>query len=193
MWTISKWTKTADELARLLEHWDGAKAEVWEYSATHSQLLIRFFREGNPMASMYLLCKDCRESHFFSYWLNMQVRVQLTSDGGNHSHIVSDGNRLRVECGGVFATESDKLISERPVNLSLSASNSVKEIFARLVPGNYQLRVVYDRNNNGKQETGDVIRRLQPENVFVSGKVIKILADWESEEDIRVPSEDKNE
>jgi hypothetical protein len=107
MWP-KHWTKTADQLAKLLVHWDGAKAQVWEYSTSHGQLLIRFFREGgNPLHSLYLLCNDCRTVHFHSYWLNMQVRIELRSET---DHLVTDGDRLRVECGAVSGAETDTLL-----------------------------------------------------------------------------------
>ena len=113
----SSWTKSADDLAKLIERWDGAKGEVWEYSALHGQLLIRFFREGsNSQQSLFLLCKDCRMVHFQAYWLNMQVRLDLKSDAGNSGnsgHVVSDGERLRVHCGAVLGLQCDRLISLR--------------------------------------------------------------------------------
>ena len=110
MWP-SKWTKSADELIKLLEHWDGAKGEVWEYSAIQRQLLIRFFRERpNSHSSMFLLCKECRTVHFHTYWLDMQVRVNFKTDSQPRSYVVSDGDRFRIECGEVFAAESDVLI-----------------------------------------------------------------------------------
>ena len=113
MWT-SKWTKNSDEMAKLLGHWRGARAEVWEYSHGHAQLLIRFFREGPHTArSMYLLCRDCRSVHFYSSWPDMDVRIDWTSGSAGSSHVVSDGTRLRVECGAVFAIESDTFISIR--------------------------------------------------------------------------------
>jgi hypothetical protein len=107
-----KWTKTSDEMAKLLGHWRGARAEIWEFSHAHCQLLIRFFREGtNPLHSMYLLCKDCRNVTFHNSWPEMEVRVDWTS--GPETHTVSDGGRLRVNCGAVFAIESDTFISLR--------------------------------------------------------------------------------
>ena len=110
MWT-SRWTKSSDELARLLAHWRGARAEVWEYSCGHGQLVIRIFREGpNPMHSLYLLCKDCRSVQFHSSWPEMDVRVDWKSGDDTPRHTVSDGNRLRVDCGGLFAVESDTFI-----------------------------------------------------------------------------------
>jgi len=110
MWP-SKWTKTAEELIKLLEHWDGAKGEVWEYSANQRQMLIRFFRErSNSHQSMFLLCKECRTVHFQTYWLDMQIQVGLKSDSQPRSYTVSDGDRLRIECAEVMAAESDVLI-----------------------------------------------------------------------------------
>jgi hypothetical protein len=113
MWA-SKWTKNSDEMAKLLGHWRGARAEAWEYSHGHGQLLIRFFREG-PHAgrSMYLLCRDCRSVHFHNSWPDMDVRVDWTSGSDVSSHTVSDGTRLRVECGAVLALESDTFICLR--------------------------------------------------------------------------------
>ena len=112
MWT-SKWTKNSDEMAKLLGHWRGARAEVWEYTHGHTQLLIRFFREGpHAVRSMYLLCRDCRLVHFYNSWPDMEVRVDWTGSEGS-SHTVCDGARLRVECGAVFAIESDTFISLR--------------------------------------------------------------------------------
>ena len=59
------------------------------------------------MRSLYLLCKDCRTVHFQAYWLDMQVRVDLKSETG---HLVSDRDRLRVECGALSAAETDKVV-----------------------------------------------------------------------------------
>jgi hypothetical protein len=101
-------------MAKLLGHWRGARAELWEYSHSHGQLLIRFFRESpNSVHSMYLLCKDCRTVHFHNSWPDMEVRVDWTSSAEGSAHTVSDGSRLRVECGAVFAVESDTFISLR--------------------------------------------------------------------------------
>jgi hypothetical protein len=110
MWP-SKWTKTAEELVKLLEHWDGAKGEVWEYSANQRQMLIRFFRERpNSHQSLFLLCRECRTVHFQTYWLDMQVKVSLKTDGQPRFYTVTDGDRLRIECAEVLAAESDMLI-----------------------------------------------------------------------------------
>lgn len=113
MWT-SKWTKNSDEMAKLMGHWRGSRAEVWEYSHGHSQLLIRFYREGpHGLRSMYLLCRDCRSAHFLHSWPDMEVRVDWTVGGAGSAHTVFDGARLRVECGAVLAIESDTFISLR--------------------------------------------------------------------------------
>jgi hypothetical protein len=43
----------------------------------------------------------------------MDVRIDWTSGEDGSSHTVSDGTRLRVECGAVLAIESDTFISLR--------------------------------------------------------------------------------
>ena len=101
-------------MAKLLAHWRGARAEIWEYSHIHGQLLIRFFRDAtSPLHSMYLLCKDCRAVHFHNSWPDMDVRVDWTSGAEYSTHTVSDGTRMHVDCGAVFAIESATFISLR--------------------------------------------------------------------------------
>jgi hypothetical protein len=59
-------------------------------------------------------------------------------------------------------------------------------VFEGLAPGNYRLKLVYDDNANGRWDTGDVVKRLQPEKVFIEAKQFKLLADWEVEEEVTV-------
>ncbi len=59
--------------------------------------------------------------------------------------------------------------------------------FRQFPGGKYTLRVVYDANNNGKWDTGDVHNRQQPERIWYIGKTFIIRANWEQEETIEVP------
>jgi len=55
-------------------------------------------------------------------------------------------------------------------------------IFEYLRPGDYYIRLFIDENNNGKWDTGDVITRRQPEEVFYYPKKFTLKANWEFEE-----------
>jgi uncharacterized protein (DUF2141 family) len=75
--------------------------------------------------------------------------------------------------------EKDNLAREVKVKLSLSSSNAVDVDFTELQPASYKVRVVFDENGNGKWDTGDVIRKRQPEEVKSLAKQIKVTGDWE--------------
>jgi hypothetical protein len=54
-------------------------------------------------------------------------------------------------------------------------------------PGDYQLRILYDRNKNGKWDTGEFFgKRIQPEivRIVTSRPKITIKPDWQNEFDI---------
>lgn len=54
-------------------------------------------------------------------------------------------------------------------------------LFDYLVPGKYKFRIIYDRNNNKKWDTGNFKNRIQPEKVKYSDKLFDIRSNWEQE------------
>ena len=55
--------------------------------------------------------------------------------------------------------------------------------------GKYYVRVIYDDNKNGKWDSGNVKKRIQPENVWIYLKEITLRSNWEAEEPIDIPKE----
>ena len=55
--------------------------------------------------------------------------------------------------------------------------------------GKYYVRVIYDDNKNGKWDSGNVKKRIQPENIWVYQKQITLRSNWESEEPINIPKQ----
>ncbi|WP_025742471.1 Ig-like domain-containing protein [Aquimarina pacifica] len=55
-------------------------------------------------------------------------------------------------------------------------------IFDHLNPGDYNLRVIFDTNKNGKWDTGNFLKRLQPEKISYYPKVISVRANWDLKE-----------
>ncbi len=80
--------------------------------------------------------------------------------------------------------DQEQIIREQFVTFSLSASNAVTIDFTNVTPGTYKIKIVFDVNENKKWDTGDLNLKIQPEHVFIHPKPIKILADWEIEEEI---------
>ncbi|MBI2720997.1 MAG: Ig-like domain-containing protein [Bacteroidetes bacterium] len=82
--------------------------------------------------------------------------------------------------------DKEKVVSEKFLHLSLSSSNAATVDFIDITPGIYTIKVVYDDNENNKWDAGNYLKNKQSEKVFISSKQIKILSDWEMEEEILV-------
>jgi hypothetical protein len=48
-------------------------------------------------------------------------------------------------------------------------------------PGDFEVKILFDTNNNGKWDTGDYWKKLQPEKVVARKKPISIRANWDNE------------
>lgn len=53
--------------------------------------------------------------------------------------------------------------------------------FSYLKAGNYSLKAIYDRNNNGKWDTGEYEKKIQPEKVKFYDKELKVRSNWDLE------------
>lgn len=80
-------------------------------------------------------------------------------------------------------SNDNKLVQQAYTELSLSGSNTTKYSFTNLIPGQYKVRVIYDDNENKEWDTGNYLMTKQPENTFIFEKSIKVIPDWEIEEE----------
>ncbi|WP_183561665.1 Ig-like domain-containing protein [Mucilaginibacter sp. SP1R1] len=62
-------------------------------------------------------------------------------------------------------------------------------VYKNYLTGKYMFRVIYDENKNGKWDSGNVHQKRQPENTWLSDKLITLRPNWEAEEAITVPKE----
>jgi hypothetical protein len=54
-------------------------------------------------------------------------------------------------------------------------------------PGDYELRILFDENNNGFWNPGSYEKKLQPEKVYLIPQTLNVKANWENERDIEFP------
>jgi len=73
-----------------------------------------------------------------------------------------------------------QLVSERgEVRKELYGTENVSTFnFENITPGNYNVRVIYDENENRKWDTGNFLRREQPEDVVYFPNLLDIRANW---------------
>ncbi|MAU17696.1 MAG: hypothetical protein CMH46_19390 [Muricauda sp.] len=96
----------------------------------------------------------------------------------------ADYGNLRMVLGGdVTYPVIVQLTNEKgEVQREIIASESQIFEFNNLDPGNYVARVILDKNGNGKLDTGNYLKKIQPEKVSYYPGVIEIRANWEKEE-----------
>ncbi|MEM8927497.1 MAG: Ig-like domain-containing protein [Bacteroidota bacterium] len=54
--------------------------------------------------------------------------------------------------------------------------------FKYLDPGKYGIRVIFDENGNGKWDTGNYLKKIQPERISYFPDIIEVRANWEMEQ-----------
>jgi len=75
--------------------------------------------------------------------------------------------------------QNDNVIKSFP----LSAVELSQSIFP---PGEYEIRILYDENNNGKWDPGSYSKKIQPEKVIALPKKISVRESWDNENDINL-------
>lgn len=55
-----------------------------------------------------------------------------------------------------------------------------------VTPGEYEIRMLYDDNNNGKWDPGNYAEKIQPEKVITLKDKLAIKANWDNERDIKL-------
>lgn len=98
------------------------------------------------------------------------------------------------EYGNVVLRFSNLDLVKKPV-LQLVQGDDVKKSYPLtslewsnkyVEPGEYQIRILYDANKNGKWDPGDYSKKLQPEKVISLEQKLGIRANWDNERDIKL-------
>ncbi|MBA7551987.1 hypothetical protein ES705_44538 [subsurface metagenome] len=85
-----------------------------------------------------------------------------------------------------------QLLDEKNNKLKEEYIENDREIkFTYLYPKKYKLKVIFDKNKNGTWDTGNYLKKIQPEKVLFYSKEINIRANWDLEIDWDI--EAKNE
>ena len=113
MWP-QEWISDTASVSLELEKWRGGVAQAWGYSVSHSQLLIRVFREEGSQrsrTSLYLYLKDCYKVSFEDGWRDVQIKIEEQAGKFGTEYILTDGDRFYAHCGVTpFAAESEEFL-----------------------------------------------------------------------------------
>lgn len=78
-------------------------------------------------------------------------------------------------------TSQEKIVEQKVIN-----SNSTIN-FTYLKPDKYRVKVIYDTNRNGRWDTGNYLKKRQPEYIDYHPKEFELRANWVMEEDWAIP------
>ena len=73
------------------------------------------------------------------------------------------------------------LNKEGKVISTKSGKNNDLLFFDKLIPGNYSARIILDKNNNGKWDSGNYFQKIQPEKMIFYKEEITIRPSWDLE------------
>jgi len=91
---------------------------------------------------------------------------------------------LKLNLHAPAGTYVMQLLDEQDGIVREAQPGGQKELyFEYLPPGKYHMRLVYDANKNGRWDSGDYSKHLQPEQVIYNTQPITIRSNWDQEVD----------
>ena len=102
--------------------------------------------------------------------INVRVRTKENSDYGTLSLILSEPEQLPIIVQ--LVNTKYKVIQERYF------TNDETILFEYIIPGEYYIRIIYDENKNKRWDTGNYLKKIQPETVIYYTKKIEIRPNW---------------
>ncbi|MBX2933385.1 MAG: Ig-like domain-containing protein [Ferruginibacter sp.] len=126
------------------------------------------------------------------------VDTSATSDSANNHLAKQDTLRITAKTqedyGNVVFRFSNLDLAKHPV-LQFVQGDEIKNSYPVsamewsnkfINPGEYDIRILYDDNNNGKWDPGNYSIKLQPEKVISLSQKLAVKANWDNERDIKL-------
>jgi len=153
-----------------------------------------------PFPELYLAGKTNNTAKIFHKWKESTVYKILLPDSlfnaiNNISHdtLIHQFKTLAIaDYGNLFLNVNISEPGKEHIIQLLSGgipisehfvSDSTQIIFQYLLPGEVEVKAIYDYNSNGKWDTGDYWYGIQPEKVDYFPRTITIRANWDIEEE----------
>lgn len=126
------------------------------------------------------------------------IDTTAVSDSADHQLIKTDTIRIitkqQSDYGNVVLRFSNLDLTKHPV-LQFVQGEDIKKSYPLkalewsdkfVPPGEYEIRILFDDNNNGKWDPGNYGQKLQPEKAITLSQKLGVRADWDNERDIKL-------
>ena len=167
-------------------------------------------KEDSTDISNFTLQKDSANSKLFTlnYRWKQIDNYLLTINEGAFTDIYGDKNKRFVKRFQLDKAENYSLLTLK-VTVPDTGRSYVVELlneqrrllrsdvirkttslqYKNYLTGRYRVRVIYDNNNNGRWDSGNVNQKRQPENIWVDEELITLRPNWEQDTPVNVPKE----
>ena len=150
---------------------------TYSASITNSlkEVIFDFKKKQNDKYSIKILPEGVKD--FFGAvndTLNIQFSTKQPSDYGSVYFTLQNVKSYPIMV--------ELLDSKGEIVESIYAKEAQEFPFINLTPAKYKMRVIYDTNSNGKWDTGDYLKKLQPETVIYYPKELNVRANWDPRE-----------
>jgi uncharacterized protein (DUF2141 family) len=124
---------------------------------------------------------------------NLVIEKDFASDTLDNAILKTDtlafAAKREADYGSIDLKVDNIDSSQHPiVYLNKNSKNYLKQSLEKnryriklIEPGDYEVKILFDINNNGKWDTGDYWKKIQPEKVVARKKPISIRANWDNE------------
>ncbi|MFC2147377.1 Ig-like domain-containing protein [Bacteroidota bacterium] len=144
-----------------------------------NRMLMDFEKEADEIYYLNLLPNSITD--FFGE-TNDTINYRLSTGG------YADFGNLRLNLAGEITYPIIVQLTDAKEKLyrEIYVSEAKALDFNTLEPGNYLVRIIFDSNANGKWDTGNYLKKIQPEKVIYYPSVIEMRANWEKIETFTV-------
>jgi hypothetical protein len=135
-----------------------------------------------------------KDNQYYRFIYQRNFATDSLGKGNNRADTVVFKTKAESDYGAVKLSFSGLNMARNPllqwvendkVVLTTQITGSKLNI-ALLKPGEYKLRMLYDTNKNGRWDTGDYWKKIQPEMVIAIDQKVSIRPNWESEYEINL-------
>ncbi|MGB5203453.1 Ig-like domain-containing protein [Eudoraea sp.] len=144
-----------------------------------NRMLMDFEKEADEIYFLNLLPNSITD--FFGE-TNDTINYRLSTGG------YADFGNLRLNLAGEITYPIIVQLTDAKEKLyrEIYVSEAKALDFNTLEPGNYLVRIIFDSNGNGKWDTGNYLKKIQPEKIIYYPSVIEMRANWEKIETFTV-------
>ena len=176
---------------RIIKTWDSTKIKLTD--TLFNTIPGVFFNLDSTKKIINIQTKWPAETKYF-----LILNKEVVTDTLGTQLVKTDTLKFttkKLEDYGNISIRFLNLVKEKyPVLLFLKGDVLVKSVAINstnwseklMEPGEYELRILYDDNNNGKWDPGSYKKKIQPEKGITLDKKLTIKANWDNEREVKL-------